>query len=30
MEDNVIHISPENIEVVDASEYCEDLTDIII
>ena len=27
MEDNVIHISPENIEVVDASEYCEDLTE---
>ena len=25
MEDNVIHISPENIEVVGASEYCEDL-----
>lgn len=25
MEDNVMHISPENIEVVDASEYCEDL-----
>lgn len=29
MEDNVIHISPENIEVVDASEYCEDFTKII-
>ena len=27
MEDNVIHISPENIEVLDASEYCEDLTE---
>lgn len=27
MEDNVMHISPENIEVVDASEYCEDLTE---
>lgn len=27
MEDNVTHISPENIEVVDASEYCEDLTE---
>lgn len=27
MEYNVIHISPENIEVVDASEYCEDLTE---
>lgn len=27
MEDNVIHISPENIEVVDTSEYCEDLTE---
>lgn len=27
MEDNVIHIPPENIEVVEASEYCEDLTE---
>ena len=27
MEDNVIHISPENIEVVDESEYCEELTE---
>ena len=27
MEDNVMHISPENIEIVDASEYCEDLTE---
>ena len=27
MEDNVMHISLENIEIVDASEYCEDLTE---
>lgn len=27
MEDSVTHISPEDIEVVDASEYCEDLTE---
>ena len=27
MEDNVMHISPENIEIVDVSEYCEDLTE---
>lgn len=27
MEDDVVHISPEDIEIIDASEYSEDLTE---